>query len=648
MSSEAQERISDLGALDRVSVCCLVARVQVYTRMPEVPSLVSLCARAVAVGIVDGGDHFEDVFELPSELFDGLMISLPPLALECLHELSISCGWGGFSSKSIKDGKKRERYEDFDASWKAFFKERWPQDTKRMELFVDDAEICSSNDHMNDWQQLYWETHLQNCLDEAAERAMLPSFDGHIGELTVSDSILKSIGYSVTRADSCSKLCTLSFHCYKFGRYARCLRLQNVLCVPEICDLLITSNLRALVFRRIIFKNNVDGVCGLLRQNRDTLKSLEFIHCYLSSVTFNQICSSIFEGTKTHGVKSFSIKSSRIFDSKKSYLPSAFVWFLSSGRSLESIHMTDIRIGPKSAKLILDTLLKSSLDLITFDISDNNIRGWLSKIDRRSGECSSLLESNLSLKSLSILNLSGCNLCKDDAEDLNYVLMHMPNLTSLDLSENPLEDDGIRNLIPYFVKAFEKSPPLSDVKFQNCNLSCKGVTEFLESSQTLKGPLNSLSVAENNLFSSVAVPLAIFLGSPGVKTLDIEAIGLDALGFQELEKVMPKDVPLVHINISKNRGGADCASLISKLILQAPDLVAVDAGYNLIPPEALMVIHDTLNRSRRKLQRLDLTGNTHLCHAMHTSKLLEFHFHGKPIVIIPSGLASSAPYDDDP
>lgn len=42
------------------------------------------------------------------------------------------------------------------------------------------------------------------------------------------DSILNSIGYSATKADSCSKLRTLWFHCNKFGRYARY--------VPCLCD----------------------------------------------------------------------------------------------------------------------------------------------------------------------------------------------------------------------------------------------------------------------------------------------------------------------------------------------------------------------------------------------------------------------------
>lgn len=40
----------------------------------------------------------------------------------------------------------------------------------------------------------------------------------------------------------------------------------------------------------------------------------------------------------------------------------------------------------------------------------------------------------------------GNNLDKDDADDLRYALVHMPNLEVLDMSDNPIEDDGIRSV----------------------------------------------------------------------------------------------------------------------------------------------------------------------------------------------------------
>ncbi|KAL1206199.1 Histone-lysine N-methyltransferase SUVR5 [Cardamine amara subsp. amara] len=37
-----------------------------------------------------------------------------------------------------------------------------------------------------DWQQLYWEKHLQNCVHEAAEVALRPTFSGRISSINVS------------------------------------------------------------------------------------------------------------------------------------------------------------------------------------------------------------------------------------------------------------------------------------------------------------------------------------------------------------------------------------------------------------------------------------------------------------------------------
>lgn len=49
--------------------------------------------------------------------------------------------------------------------------------------------------------------------------------------------------------------------------------------------------------------------------------------------------------------------------------------------------------------------------------------------------------------------------------------------------------------------------------------------------------------------SSVVATLAKFLGTSRVRTLNIEDIGLGPLGFQELEKGMPKELEVVRINI---------------------------------------------------------------------------------------------------
>lgn len=619
--------------------------------MPEVPTLFSLCIKEIATAVLHGYEYWQDILELPSDLLDCIVMNLPPLALQNIHELSVDgCGERGFSINGISDGRKRDRHEDFNTAWKLLFKKRWPENFKKVQPIncvttQYGAGACSLVNESVDWQQLYWEKHLQCCLDAAAEIALLPAFDECISGLTISDSIVNAIGHNRNMTRDCLKL---SYHCNRFGRYARCLRLQNVLCVAEICELLRGSNLQALVFRRIISRAQVNGLCMLLNQHRETLQSLEFIHCQLAP-SMNQICNSLCkEGSQNHGIQHLSVKSSTIFERKSPSMPTGLLSFLSSGRSLVSLHFCETKMQPKFATTIFDTLLRSSSGIVTLEISDNDIAGWLSKVDRKSTDFSLLLGSDMSLKSLSVLSLRGNNLHKEDAEDLNHILVHMPNLRSLDLSDNPITDDGIRNLIPYFAMALEKAHPLSDIKIENCNLSGMGVAELLRSLSTLKEPLETLSIAENNLGSFVAAPLAKFLGNPGVRVLNIEDIGLGPFGFQELEKEMPKEMTLADINISQNRGGIKAAYFIAKVILQVPDLVSINAGSNIMPPESLEIIYDAWKQSKGKLGKLDLTGNTLLCLSSYTSMLLKFRSHGKPIVVFPSLPTADTPYDDDP
>ncbi|XP_020093100.1 NACHT, LRR and PYD domains-containing protein 4C-like isoform X2 [Ananas comosus] len=614
----------------------------------EVPSLLALCLKAITSAIIHGEfftdifecygyDHLQDILDLPSDLLDSVVINLPPLALQTLHNVLIDDCMEKFRTPGEIHGRKRGRYDNFNIAWKILFRKRWPEDLRKIDprkyITTDDsAGIHNSVKGPLDWQQLYWEKHLQNCLDDAAERALLPSFYGRIGELRISNSIINAISHGENMLDECFRL---SYHCDRFGCYARCLRLQNVLCAVEICEMLRSCKLQKLIFIRIISKTQVDGVCMLLNHHRKTLLSLEFIHCQLYPTVMNKICSSLCEeGSLIHGIQSFCVKSSPISESKSSLIPTCLLSFLSSGRLLESVCFSDTKMQPKFAKKILDTLLSSSSDLVTLEISENNISGWLSKIERQSKDFRSLLGSDASLKSLTVLNLRGSNLHSNDAEDLGHILVKMPCLKSLDISDNPITDEGIRSLIPYFVRALGKTNLLSNVKLENCNLSSGGVIELLRSLPSLEEPLNMLSIADNHLGSSVAATLAKFLGASGLRELNIEDIGLGAVGFKELEEILPQEIALSFINI--------------RLISQAPNLVSINAGANIMPPESVDIICDALKLLKGKLEHLDLSENSHLCRSNNTSALLEFCHQGKPIVMIPSPPQSGTPYDDDP
>ncbi|KAG5541274.1 hypothetical protein RHGRI_021198 [Rhododendron griersonianum] len=111
----------------------------------------------------------------------------------------------------------------------------------------------------------------------------------------------------------------------------------------------------------------------------------------------------------------------------------------------------------------------------------------------------------------------------------------MLKLEILDICDNPLEDDGIMSLIPYFVEMSKKHSPFKDLKVESCELSCDGVSQLLFVLSTLTAPLNSLSIGGNDLGSKVGTPLGKFLGT-GIQALDIEDIKLGPSGFLELWK----------------------------------------------------------------------------------------------------------------
>jgi len=232
----------------------------------------------------------------------------------------------------------------------------------------------------------------------------------------------------------------------------------------------------------------------------------------------------------------------------------------------------------------------------------------------------------------------------NDANDLKSALVHMPKLSSLDIGDNPLEDEGIRNLLPYFSESL-----LTTVKVDNCGLSGNGVAQLLIALSGSNQQLNCLSIAENNLGRCIALPLSKFLKASSIRDLNIEDIGLDSLGFQDLEENLPKISKLCYLNISKNRGGISAAQFISKVLSYAPELCSVKAGYNLMPLKSVEVLCDALEHFKGKLRELDLTGNRHLCQLSHeTSQITNFCFQGTPIVILPLVPSSAEPYDDEP
>ncbi|KAK4408194.1 hypothetical protein Sango_0400400 [Sesamum angolense] len=438
------------------------------------------------------------------------------------------------------------------------------------------------------------------------------------------------------------------------------LRLPNALCVAETCDLLQNSKLGSLELQWIKSNDHVEGLCKLLNQNSETLKSVDFMHCKLSPTFVSAICDSLhIKGLREHGVAHFSIKRSSFLQTDSSPVPVGLTSFLTSGdivirldtnscvvlRSLHSVMLCDNQLGRNFARVIFNSLLDSAASISTLDLSENNIKGFLSHFCWRSSSCS--LGSGKSLKSLRVLNLRCCNLVREDADCLKQALVHMPNLQNLDLSDNSFED-GIRSLISYFREISGRDLPFSDLMLENCELTCNQVIELLGVISTMKKPVNLLSIKGNRLGSEIGAPFGKFLCT-GVRAVDVEDIGLGSSGFLEALREISTELKIAYINISNNQGGIEAANFMSSIISHSQKIVAIGARYNLMPMESLSVISSGMKASKGKLKHLDLAGNS-FCDQLAdaASVLAELQIHGQGALSLSLWAAPSAPYDDDP
>ncbi|KAI5444301.1 hypothetical protein KIW84_012799 [Lathyrus oleraceus] len=168
-----------------------------------------------------------DIYELPSHLIEDLISRLPPIRLynfqlrlpfqdltkeDCLHD------------NSTNNKRKRSRDWNLNTAWRKKFELQWPNLINQIQP--------------TNWQKLYWESHVQKCLDEATEKALVTSFKGRIGNIQVSDGTLSYIGFVGLTIQSYRKYSKLSYHCLQFGSHVSYLRLQSILCDTKTTRLL--------------------------------------------------------------------------------------------------------------------------------------------------------------------------------------------------------------------------------------------------------------------------------------------------------------------------------------------------------------------------------------------------------------------------
>nr|XP_017255613.1 PREDICTED: ribonuclease inhibitor-like [Daucus carota subsp. sativus] len=268
--------------------------------------------------------------------------------------------------------------------------------------------------------------------------------------------------------------------------------------------LLRESKLEALEIHDVNSKKQVDGLHKILSQSVKTLVSLRFENCQIPSKLFSKICDSLLaEDRRTHKIKHFRVNSSRSFEAG---LPTRVVSFLSSARSLCTVDFCDSNLSRDSAKKVFNELSEASSDIAVLDLSENDITGWLPFLMWKKYSTDELC----TLKSLRVLRLRSCNLQLIDAARLNYELFKLTNLKTLNLSDNPIKDDGLEEndggmgAAEFISKLLLSAPGLIKLDASYNALPAEATAMIGSSVKSANGKLRYLDLSGNSLCGGAA------------------------------------------------------------------------------------------------------------------------------------------------
>ncbi|KAM6894028.1 protein NLRC3-like [Xenentodon cancila] len=238
-------------------------------------------------------------------------------------------------------------------------------------------------------------------------------------------------------------------------------------------------------------------------------------------------------------------------------------------QSLRSGRLSTDELSPAHWSALIFILLSSEEDLEVFDLK------------KYSASEEVLLRLLPVVKASKKVLLSGCNLSKEVCPGLSSVLSSQSSsLTELDLSNNHLQDSGLKKLCPGLESPHCK---LESLRLSGCNLSeevCAGLSSVLSSQSS---SLTELDLSNNHLQDSGLKKLCPGLESPHCK----------------LESLRLSDC-----NLSEQV----CPGLSSVLSSQSSSLTELDLSNNHLQDSGLKKLCPGLESPHCKLESLRLSG----------------------------------------
>jgi Ran GTPase-activating protein (RanGAP) involved in mRNA processing and transport len=583
-----------------------------------------MCLKVLANHLTTDLDYWKVYQNLPPDIINGILLLLPPLTLQALsNELLLKSreqnGEGrsdlGANEEPRKKKKKKKRSHNdsprpldcsalnlgMSAAWKAHYDKRWPASNPETVL----PRLSNGDDSSQeepDWQQLYWEAHLQWCLNAASETLSIMNLNSEIGAFVLPSEQLKTLRDETTRIEETS-LATLRANCVNFGRFARKLRLHSILCTPELVVLLKHAQLQSITFINIRIKSELTGICQLLSNSLDTLRSVELFHSRLTGETLNRIGRAMCPSGVRHHIQHFALIHTRIFDQAELFALSSdtdFLRFLCAGSSLRSFKLCDNYLDQENLVFIMKVVLQFVNTIGLLQISDNELGEVFARLfsSYMKTPNPATSESLPVFKRLSALDLRGNLLDSGAIDKMGQCLCQMPLLQQLDVSENPLKDAGISNLVSYITTT---CTALKELTLATIDMTATGAISLFDALANSNTTIRRLSIANNRLGSTVVPSLVNFLSKSSLESLDISDIDLGCSGCTNngLEDALIASKTLHHFNFSNNRIGPIGANMVANIIASGrSSLLTIDVSGNVLSTDSVIGITRAIRESK--------------------------------------------------
>uniref|UniRef100_A0A4W4E7V9 CARMIL C-terminal domain-containing protein n=1 Tax=Electrophorus electricus TaxID=8005 RepID=A0A4W4E7V9_ELEEL len=259
------------------------------------------------------------------------------------------------------------------------------------------------------------------------------------------------------------------------------------------------------------------------------LQTLDLSNCDCS---LDLVCSSLLRGSLKH-LTVLNISKS-IFNLKRGKeLPPSFKQFFNSAQALNTIVLSGTKLPPEALKALLLGL-----------------------------------SSNTNLKDVS-LDLSSCELRSAGSQILEGCIAEIPNISSLDISDNGLDSDLTTVLVwlakNRSIRRLSLGKNFSNIKSKNLGQVLSSLVNLIQEEES---PLSSLSLADSKLKADLCIVLNAVGGNSSLTHLDISGNSMGDMGAKMLAKALQINTKLRTVIWDRNnvsvQGLQDVAAALEK------------------------------------------------------------------------------------